>query len=1115
MNLPGASAPRNLGTLTPESRLTIGRRNHAALVPDLENNHLSLKWDSRRQAVLVKLLVEGDDARLIDRDDGSETLLHHEQFELWEWNKKLSLRSYEFVLEQPSQNTVQVHVEPDPVTVFIGEPQTITVRFTNDGSHDITVKALFDEPYHAWIRNADHTVSVPAQGDQALPLEIVSPDSPDIDLGPKKIRLRAIDASPKKTPYGETHCTWNIRPREGCKMEVNPTSHRAWQHAPFGKKYRITIQNRGSREEAYELRTDIGDRYNLDYTWSESNFSLRSGATKKNITLKVRPNGTAQNYRFRIDVLKEDQQVAQSKECEFITTSRSAFMPGWLGRAWVLIPMLIAIALLGGAFLAWIFNRMPETVSDSEATQTAAAQVAQVSTPTIDTTSTAASQSVLETQEALAATQTALNGADAARSPQDAILPTDRPTAPPPPTAAPTPVPTPTREPTSTISPPTEAPTPDSAATEAAHDQATTAEARTEVALGRTDTAIERSDQQAATSSAREQQAESVAQNQAATSQSRTDNAVETAAVQTQTAESWTQIAIPSSMRQTETAIARMETAVSANENGTVVANNRTEQALAQTVARQTEQPVTETADAQMQQTDLARTAVQQTSQAQTQTATAKTTLPTSTPTGAATPIPGFVDLHVEVGVDPDSDANPVAPGVELVYTVKITNQGEVPAAFISMFSQLTQSGNSETSFQYLRPFENAACSESNQIVSCTQNSLGAGAKTSFKIKVQAPECAAELTNAVTVRSDTEEPERDRDDNLDSITTQVGNPEPPEVSIQFKPSEVTLNDVSELVFEITNPNPGIALDVIELDASLPDGLELEDSGSRNECGGKVEFSNANIRFSDGRVEANGSCSFNARVKATHQGNNSRKLTTSPIQATSCGQLEGDSSSATLAVRPPRKIDIIAGTDQETPVTTEFPQPLRVKVVDKDGNPVSDVMVVFEVVDSSAKASGTFEGNKKKFTKETDENGEVETSTFTANKYAGEYKVKASLEDYNDVPAATFNLENLPGPPAKIKIEGDKTQETRINTNFDELVVRVTDEYNNPVPGRTVTFAGPASGPGIVPASKDVETDADGEASVTLRANGEVGEYDVTVQISGAEEEQLRLENTSD
>lgn len=83
------------------------------------------------------------------------------------------------------------------------------------------------------------------------------------------------------------------------------------------------------------------------------------------------------------------------------------------------------------------------------------------------------------------------------------------------------------------------------------------------------------------------------------------------------------------------------------------------------------------------------------------------------------------------------------------------------------------------------------------------------------------------------------------------------------------------------------------------------------------------------------------------------------------------------------------------------------------------------------------------------------------------------------------------------------VSGDG-QTATVGTAFGSpLVVLVTDQYGNPVPGAVVTFTGPGSGAGVTfPAGSTATTGTDGTASVAVAAGTTAGEYVVTATAPG-------------
>lgn len=86
-------------------------------------------------------------------------------------------------------------------------------------------------------------------------------------------------------------------------------------------------------------------------------------------------------------------------------------------------------------------------------------------------------------------------------------------------------------------------------------------------------------------------------------------------------------------------------------------------------------------------------------------------------------------------------------------------------------------------------------------------------------------------------------------------------------------------------------------------------------------------------------------------------------------------------------------------------------------------------------------------------------------------------------------------------PANVELLSGGGQTVGIGETFGEVAVRVTRRDGSPVKGADVVFAGPASGPSILP-SGFVPTDADGVARYRPVANSALGGYPVTATVNG-------------
>jgi hypothetical protein len=197
--------------------------------------------------------------------------------------------------------------------------------------------------------------------------------------------------------------------------------------------------------------------------------------------------------------------------------------------------------------------------------------------------------------------------------------------------------------------------------------------------------------------------------------------------------------------------------------------------------------------------------------------------------------------------------------------------------------------------------------------------------------------------------------------------------------------------------------------------------------------------------------------------------------------------------------PLDQVQLLAGNHQSTVVDTAFATDLRVKLTDDAGNPLPNVTVTFSAPSSGASAS--FPNGASAIT---GANGEASVPV-KANTIAGSYSVTASATYASGTRSAAFTLTNQPDDLAMLTATGGNSQSTLVNTNFaSPLKVKAVDQYNNPISGVTVTFSAPSSGASAsFPSGATATTNANGEASVTAKANTIAGSYSVTASASGA------------
>jgi len=191
----------------------------------------------------------------------------------------------------------------------------------------------------------------------------------------------------------------------------------------------------------------------------------------------------------------------------------------------------------------------------------------------------------------------------------------------------------------------------------------------------------------------------------------------------------------------------------------------------------------------------------------------------------------------------------------------------------------------------------------------------------------------------------------------------------------------------------------------------------------------------------------------------------------------------------------------SGSPQSATVATEFTLPLTVLVTDQFDNPVSGASVTFTVPASGAGA------NLSNGTPTTNASG-IAAVTATANNIAGVYNIPATVS--GGTQTTTFNLTNTAGTASKVKpgvngslAQSGSPQSATVGTAFTlPLTVLVTDQFDNPVSGASVTFTPPASGAGAVLSSTTPTTNVSGVAAVTATANNIAGVYNIPATVSG-------------
>ena len=182
----------------------------------------------------------------------------------------------------------------------------------------------------------------------------------------------------------------------------------------------------------------------------------------------------------------------------------------------------------------------------------------------------------------------------------------------------------------------------------------------------------------------------------------------------------------------------------------------------------------------------------------------------------------------------------------------------------------------------------------------------------------------------------------------------------------------------------------------------------------------------------------------------------------------------------------KNITTTSGSGQSTVVDTNFANNLVATVTDKFGNPIVNSTVTFTVPGTGA--SGIFTTN----TATTDGSGKA-TIAIKANTKAGLFIAQGGVTGVTGT--ADFALTNLADVAKNITTTSGSGQSTVVDNNFaNNLVATVTDKFGNPIVNSTVTFTVPGTGASGVFVTNTANTDANGVATIAIKANIKAGTF---------------------
>jgi len=194
------------------------------------------------------------------------------------------------------------------------------------------------------------------------------------------------------------------------------------------------------------------------------------------------------------------------------------------------------------------------------------------------------------------------------------------------------------------------------------------------------------------------------------------------------------------------------------------------------------------------------------------------------------------------------------------------------------------------------------------------------------------------------------------------------------------------------------------------------------------------------------------------------------------------------------------ISILSGDNQSSNIGTNLPDFLAVIVTDRFGNGINGIDVHWSITETPASTVGQILSLQ---TAVSDSEGKAGTMLTFGDK-SGNYKIQASSSSLSCSPV-TFNAFANSGKAHNISMISGGCQSGFMNTVLTEpFVVKVTDEFGNPIRGVTLSWSIAESPTGAVwQELSDVysSTDSDGEASTILTLGEKAGLYTVEATCS--------------
>ncbi|MDZ7316615.1 MAG: GDSL-type esterase/lipase family protein, partial [candidate division KSB1 bacterium] len=155
--------------------------------------------------------------------------------------------------------------------------------------------------------------------------------------------------------------------------------------------------------------------------------------------------------------------------------------------------------------------------------------------------------------------------------------------------------------------------------------------------------------------------------------------------------------------------------------------------------------------------------------------------------------------------------------------------------------------------------------------------------------------------------------------------------------------------------------------------------------------------------------------------------------------------------ATARPDPPNELQLISGNDQQQGAGKQFPEPLRVRIIDQYSNGIVNYRVRFTVVSGYGNFSNKLIGGSRDTTVVTNADGYAQVY-YTAGNVAGNEQVKAEGAESTPLPLKNFRIFQLrvtPPLPQRLAIESGNNQTQTVGFPLSQpFAVKVLNPFGN-------------------------------------------------------------------